>query len=217
MEKLQPNKSRSEVRREPLWFSGVPAAKAPVDIGDLPHRLIEAQYAADLAAPSPGHDPTAHRQGRIEAVRAVEIAASQTHALDMEMLVRDALRAFHFGAAPGISVGGQLLLVRPPAAILLALMLQEWTTNSIKFGMLTGGASRPALEIQWTRTKENVELTWRERGIAIVQAADTRRNGFGRTLVERVFPEHLATQSRFSLLPGGVDCTLILPNSIAID
>lgn len=215
----QPLQSNADtgVYPKPYRFETNPCAWA-VDAGDdLPYRLIEAQYAADIAEAATGHDPAAHRRGRLEAVRAVEIAASQASALDLELLARDALRAFHAAAAPGITVGGPTLLVRSAAAVLLVLMLEEWTTNSIKFGTLGGLGRNSALRLQWLLAPDHVELSWRERGVPIVQSADTRRNGFGRYMVEHVLPQQLGAISHFALLPGGIDCTLILPTSIVAD
>ncbi|WP_294331783.1 hypothetical protein [uncultured Sphingomonas sp.] len=205
------------VHPEPYRFTPNPCAWTADAGDDLPYRLVEAQYAADLAEAATGHDPAAHRRGRLEAVRAVDIAASQASALDLELLACDALRAFLFAAGTGITVGGPILRVRAAAAVLLGLMLEEWTTNSIKFGALGGVGRNSALRLQWLLAPNHVELSWRERGVPIVQSADTRRNGFGKYMVEHVLPQQLGAISHFALLPGGIDCTLILPKSIVAD
>lgn len=199
---------------EPAWFRNSPVPGAPRSPDDQLQHLIDAQYAADLAETPSAHDPAAHRHGRLEAVRVVQIAAAQTNALDFELLVRDALRAFQFGSAPGIKIGGATMLVRPAAAVLLALMLHEWTTNSMKFGVLAGLGRHAALQIGWRVTQDHVELSWHETGVPIVQAANTRRNGFGMCMIKQVLPRYLDASSNFRLLPGGVDCTINLPNSI---
>lgn len=216
MENPLQNSARGSVSPEPHRLKASPWPGLANAGGDLPYRLIEAQYAADLAEAATGHDPAAHRLGRVEAVRAAEIAAGQASAFDLELLACDALRAFHFGAAPGITIGGPTLLVRPAAAVLLALMLHEWTTNSIKFGALGGIGRNSALRLQWLSTPDHVELSWRERGIPIVQSVDERRNGFGRYMVEHILPQHMGAISHFTLLPGGIDCTLLLPSSIIL-
>lgn len=201
-------------RAEPSWFRDSPAPWVLSSEQDLPQRLIDMQYAADVAAAPAEHDPAAHRRGRVEAVRIVQIAAAQTNALDLELLVRDALRAFQFGNAPGITVEGPTILIRPTAAVLLALMLHEWATNSMKFGMLAGLGRDPALRVRWLVTQDHVELSWQETRVPIVRLANIHRNGFGMRMVEQILPLHLDATSSFSLLPGGVDCTLILPDSI---
>lgn len=203
--------------RKPVWLAEGDNPDSPASDEDLPFRLIQAQHAVDVAIASPLHDAAAHYGERLEAARVAQIAAHQATALDLELLVRDALRAFLFGAAPGVIVDGPVTLVRSAAAVLLALALHELTTNSIKFGALAGHGRNPRLQIHWTITQNGIELSWQESGVPIVQTVEARRNGFGRYLIDAVLPAQLGAATRFELLPGGIVCTLCLPNNILAD
>lgn len=174
------------------------------------HMLVEDHHLAHDPIGGNAEDARAHRAGRLEALQA--IAPGSGRATDLELLVRDHLRAFQFGDAPGIVIEGPSLSLRPAAARLLALVLHELTTNAIKFGVL--GEPRPdqSLHIAWQKIGARVQFLWQEGGISILALAGTRRAGFGQYLIETLLPLQFDVQSRFALLPGGVQCALLLPD-----
>lgn len=64
----------------------------------------------------------------------------------------------------------------------LALILHEWATNSVKYGVL--GIERPgALKVEWQRNREGVRLLWNETGNSRIEPVAAQR-GFGSILVE---------------------------------
>ncbi|MFD1787916.1 CheR family methyltransferase [Sphingomonas floccifaciens] len=64
----------------------------------------------------------------------------------------------------------------------LALILHEWATNAVKYGVLgTHGAGR--LTVRWQTDEDGIALEWSEEGPARAEVAASRR-GFGSILVE---------------------------------
>ncbi len=187
-------------------------AAAPEAVLATLHALVEAHHAERSRDAGAQSDDRAHWAGRIAAL----YSATTSNAADLELLVRDALQAFQFGEAPGISIVGPGIVIRPATALLLTLVFHELTTNAIKFGALGGGTRHPALHIAWKHSARGVDVAWRERGVAILAPAERPRSGFGRQLIERTLASYLSTPSVFRLLPGGVDCRFTLPEQAGI-
>ncbi|WP_126001711.1 sensor histidine kinase [Sphingomonas sp. ABOLE] len=173
--------------------------------------LVNGQHAELPSTETFAEDARAHQAGRNDAVRHAAAIGATSDGADLELLVRDALRAFQFGGAPGISITGPGVLLRPAAARLLTLVFHELTTNAIKFGALGGAGARQSLQIAWKHTTLGVEVAWRERGVAILAPADHPRSGFGRKLIETIFASYSGIHSSFRLLPGGAECSFTIP------
>jgi two-component sensor histidine kinase/CHASE3 domain sensor protein len=77
------------------------------------------------------------------------------------------------------SVTGPEILLHARSITPVGLMLHEMTTNAVKYG----GWSQPGgtLTIEWIRDGDDIELTWRETGVAI--ATPPTRKGFGSMLM----------------------------------
>ncbi len=175
------------------------------------HALVDGHHAALPSGAACADEARAHQAGRNDALRHAAAIGATSDAVDLELLVRDALRAFRFGDAPGISIAGPGVLLRPAAARLLTLVFHELTNNAIKFGALSGAAPRQALYIIWKHNAVGVEVAWREQGVAVLGPAERPRSGFGRKLIENMLAFYCETQPMFRLLPGGITCTFTIP------
>lgn len=98
---------------------------------------------------------------------------------DLEGLLRQELAAY---GGERLTVRGPRVTVNSKAAIALALVAHELTTNAVKHGAL----SRPegAIAVSWRLGKDAVRLQWQESGGPPV--AQPTRKGFGSRLIGRV-------------------------------
>ena len=170
------------------------------------HALVEGHHAGQPPSAVCVDDARAHEAGRNEALRHAAAIGATSDAVDLKLLVRDALRAFQFGEARGISIAGPDVLLRPAAARLLTLVFHELTTNAIKFGALSGATPHQALRIAWKHNALGVAIVWEEHGVAVLGPAERPRSGFGRKLIENTLASCCDALPSFRLLPGGVDC-----------
>lgn len=206
-------------RGEPSWLQDPAEAPAgataqPDEMLTLLRNLVETHHAALKAEDALARlDARHHHAGRTEALKLAAEIGSTSDMVDLELLVRDALQSFQFGFASGIHIQGPTVLLRAAPAKMLALALHELTTNAIKFGALNSASRRQAITIGWRHGAYGVDFRWRETGVAIVGSACATRVGFGRSLIETLFPRYCATSTRFDLLPGGVACTIALPEA----
>lgn len=172
------------------------------------------QAAADNAAnDDEPYGREAHLRGRMSALSVCDSLIRWTSGLELEVLVREELRAFEFGYATNIVVEGPPVRLRPDTGRFISLALHELTTNSIKFGMLGSLRGTARLHIGWTLQGDGLTLTWREEAVPVLAPLDARRKGFGQTFIQDILPRQLGSVCTFALLPGGVRCTLRLPAS----
>jgi hypothetical protein len=217
---MQPNaySASTTASEDSRWRAETGASALTPDVS--PDGVLATLYAlieAHHAAPHQGDaaDACAHLIGRKDALQSAERVPATGAAVDLEMLVRDALRPFQFGDAEGITITGPGVLLGPAGARLLTLVLHELTCNAIKFGAL-GGARETWLCIRWEHTHAGVELVWQERGVAILAPAERPRSGFGRKLIETALASYCPTPPYFRLLPGGIECTITIPDKALI-
>jgi hypothetical protein len=180
------------------------------------HALVDGHHADLPCSQAFTDDASAHQAGRNEALRHAAAIGATSDAVDLELLVRDALRAFQFGEARGISIAGPGVLLRPTAARLLTLVFHELTTNAIKFGALSGATRHQALQIAWKHNALGVEVAWEEHGVAVLGPAERPRSGFGRRLIENTLASCSDALPSFRLLPGGVDCRFTIPGQTLV-
>ncbi len=81
------------------------------------------------------------------------------------------------------SASGSQLAIGRETVTMLALLLHELATNSVKYGALS--ADRGAVAVRWRLHADAFELTWTENG-GPPMAASPRREGFGGEMVERI-------------------------------
>ncbi|WP_294256131.1 hypothetical protein [uncultured Sphingomonas sp.] len=190
----------------------VPDASPDAVLATL-YALVEAHHA--LPYQGDAADARAHLDGRMDALRSADKIGATASAVDMEMLVRDALIPFQFGDAEGIVIAGPGVLLEPAAARLLTFVLHELTCNAIKFGALSGGRDQ-RLRVHWEHTHAGVDVVWQERGVAVLGPAERPQSGFGRKLIEMALASYCPNPPYFRLLPGGVECRITIPEKALI-
>lgn len=98
----------------------------------------------------------------------------------LEELIRDQLRIGTIDAAR-LSVSGPAVELAPTAALRLAMILHELSTNASKYGALSNATGTIALS--WRVENGRMTMVWRETGGP--PACAPTRHGFGTTLIEQ--------------------------------
>lgn len=104
---------------------------------------------------------------------------------------------------------GPPVTLAPKAAEQLGLVLHELAANAVAYGALAAATPEGRLAIRWRVSPDNrLALEWGETGVPRQDA--TRRNGFGRTLIERTLGSVGGTASVVDN-PDGLIARLDLP------
>jgi PAS domain S-box-containing protein len=152
-------------------------------------------------------------EGRLEALaRAQSLIEEKNHGMiELRAIVEAELAPQ--GASEKITVAGDHIELPPKSVQALALTLHELATNALKYGALGQPAGQLAVtwRIEPAAGKDRLVLDWRERGVAMPEAAGSRRKGYGRQLIERSLPYDLGAETRLEFGPDGVHCTIAVP------
>jgi len=115
-----------------------------------------------------------------------------------------------------IEMVGDVVVLRPKAALTLAMACHELATNAVKYGALSINAGR--ISIRWQKSSPGpnspLQIEWRERGGPRVHPP-TRR-GFGSKFVEASIAADLQGRSKIAFEPEGVRCTMELPAEVTV-
>ena len=107
-------------------------------------------------------------------------------------------------AGPDVEIAGK-------AALALALMLHELTTNAVKYGALSGPDGR--VDLDWSLSTGEADrmlrISWRERGGPAV--TPPTRKGFGSRLIERGLTGQVGGTLALTYPPDGVTCVVEAP------
>ena len=156
---------------------------------------------------------------RLEALSRVQSLLSRTDnkPIGLGALILMEFEALGFDSLDErIAVGGPEAPLRKRAVEILALAIHELLTNAIKYGALASKTGR--LSVIWRIERmppdQQLVLEWIERGIlpSPVPAADPKRSGYGRTLIEEALPYSLA-ETTFELGADGLSCRISLPHT----
>jgi PAS domain S-box-containing protein len=133
-----------------------------------------------------------------------------------DAVLRDILNA---AIAPYLTGGkdqavlrGEDIMLRPRAALTLAMVFHELTTNAAKYGALSVAAGK--IGVTWAvRSSESrkplLSIEWREEGgPTVVKPA---RRSFGSRFIEGSIASELQGKARILYEPSGVRCTIDLP------
>ncbi|AOH83209.1 hypothetical protein AWL63_03690 [Sphingomonas panacis] len=157
-------------------------------------------------------DVAMHFSGRLDALAryyAQSTAFLRAQVFDLEAMVRDELTVFASSADPRVAIIGPDVKLRSAQAGVLGLALHELTSNSVKFGVLSDQHSGGRLSIEWTLDGDRVTFAWLETGVGIVASAPIA-SGFGRDYIEQALPYQIGADTRFEVLPGGVQCRIAI-------
>ena len=126
-------------------------------------------------------------------------------------LVEDELEAYTAAGDGQVTLRGPNVDLEPKAAMATSMALHELVTNAIKHGCLADPDGK--LDVSWAAEQrpagEWLVLHWRETCARPI-APPTRR-GFGRTLLERVFPKDVDGEVSADFAVDGLKCVLELP------
>jgi two-component sensor histidine kinase len=129
---------------------------------------------------------------------------------DLRELVLRIIEPHRAASDQRVDAVGPDLRVNPRAAVALAMVLNELTTNAVKYGALSRPDGR--VRITWSAGDENggkLRLTWQETGGPAVQSP-TRR-GFGSALLEQSITRELGGSVTRDFDPAGLICTITVP------
>lgn len=130
--------------------------------------------------------------------------------LDLEELLRGEVSSGEINRKQ-VEYQGPAVALDPKSAEVLNLLIHELTTNSIKYGALSGPAGK--LDVRWrTDEKEDrrwLHLTWKESGVRA--AASSEHKGFGTELITRRVPYELHGTAGIEFEPDGILCTISFP------
>jgi two-component system CheB/CheR fusion protein len=114
------------------------------------------------------------------------------------------------GDGSNARVNGPPIMLKPQAALLLALVLHELTTNAAKYGALSTPGGR--VNVAWAITEDGLrrlELTWTEQGGA--EIGGLLKRGFGTELIERGIRYELEGEAELGVVDGGLRCRIVIP------
>jgi PAS domain S-box-containing protein len=128
-------------------------------------------------------------------------------------VVADTLAPYAVAGGGRVTIAGPDVRLSPNAAVTLALVFHELTTNAARFGALSAPEGRVAVDwsVGESSTGPAIDLLWRETGGPTL-SPPTRR-GFGSRLIERGAPGELGGNARLAFDPTGVSCAIHLPLS----
>ncbi len=160
-----------------------------------------------------------HFQGRLNAIARYQTGVVELHScgIELEDIIRDELLDVNCLDGPNCKIAGPSVRLQNKSAELIGLAVHELVTNAVKFGALY---HQGMLSVEWTLTGSAAEATlhlrWKETGVSLLSAAP-RPRGFGQDLIEEALPYQLGATTSFEFKPGGLDCSIELPLSTAID
>jgi PAS domain S-box-containing protein len=167
---------------------------------DSPAAFLAA-FEGRLIALSEAHDQLTRRHWGSAELRDIVVGATAPYA----------------GDRPGrIETEGDTITIKPRAALTLALVLHELTTNAAKYGALSVPDGRVTVrwEIQESSSRPLLTLEWRERGGPPV--APPTRQGFGTRFIDGSIVTELRGTARLAFDAAGLCCTIAFPVASAM-
>ncbi|MEM7779260.1 MAG: HWE histidine kinase domain-containing protein [Pseudomonadota bacterium] len=104
---------------------------------------------------------------------------------------------------------GDEVQVKPEAYTVIALVVHELVTNSVKYGALSGNDGRIDVTVA-ANEDSDLTISWREVGGPPVQSP-TRR-GFGSTIIERSIPYELKGKADLRFKLTGLEGDFVIPS-----
>lgn len=148
--------------------------------------------------------------GRIRALSNAHklLSRSRWEGADLGKLVEEEFAPYRSEEIERAASAGPPILLEPSTAQTLALALHELATNAAKYGALSAGKGRVALE--WDFGAQGLELNWRESGGPAVTTP--RSKGYGTRVVHAGIEHQLGGAVTFNWLPSGLHCKMIVPH-----
>lgn len=194
-------------------------------IDELNHRVKNTLATVQSLAAQTAHGVTTPQEFR-DTFEGRLIALSQAHDLltrrhwrsaDLHDTIAGALSPYMVGGRDQTTIEGESVTVTPRAALTLALVFHELTTNAAKYGALSTPAGR--IEVRWRimigpSKPPLLWVEWRERDGPVV-AAPTHQ-GFGSRFIEGSVQAELQGTARLQYAAAGVRCLMEIPLDAAL-
>jgi PAS domain S-box-containing protein len=155
-----------------------------------------------------------HLAGRLDAFSRVQSMAMRDpeSGISLAALVEDELLAHAARQGEHLKIRGPNVALKPKPAETVSLALHELATNAVKYGALSDGHGRIAVE--WRReirdSGEWLTLDWKE-GAVDLDGAEPTRQGFGLELLTRMLPYDLKAETDVKFTPHGLHFALAIP------
>ena len=151
--------------------------------------------------------------GRINALANAHdnITRENWSAASLHALIRAEAEAYVSSELNRISILGEDVLITPEAYTVLALVLHEMTTNSVKYGALSNRKGR--LTIHLSERDGGLHICWKESGGPKVKPP--KRRGFGSTIIENSLPFELKGTAVLSFDDQGLTGEFWIPGDYA--
>jgi len=143
---------------------------------------------------------------RIRAMaQAHELTGTFGQGADLRSLIDAEIAPFR--SEGNVSLSGEARALNASAALPVALVIHELTTNAAKYGALSTPEGK--LAIDWRHEDDKLVVTWIERdGPKVVPPT---RRGFGSVMITRGLVHDLGGSASLGFEPQGVSCILTLP------
>ncbi|MEL6709606.1 MAG: HWE histidine kinase domain-containing protein [Pseudomonadota bacterium] len=129
-------------------------------------------------------------------------------------LFESEIEAYLTNKSDRFSFSGEAVLVTPEAYTVLALVVHELMTNSVKYGSLCDQSGSVSVHIGRDPRGE-LTIAWRERGGPPVQTPS--RRGFGSTIIERSIPYELKGEATLRFQLTGLEADFVIPKRFIQD
>ncbi|WP_394729984.1 HWE histidine kinase domain-containing protein [Altererythrobacter sp. GH1-8] len=125
-------------------------------------------------------------------------------------LIEAEAKAYLNGKRDRLRLSGEDVLVSPKAYTVLALVLHEMVTNSVKYGSLCDRSGELAIALSRSPDGDLI-IDWQESGGPPVE--EPTRRGFGSTIIERSIPFELQGEARLDFQREGLRAHFRIPVS----
>jgi PAS domain S-box-containing protein len=143
------------------------------------------------------------------------LTSSNWEAARLEDAVRKSAEATAGADVDRIHIDGPNVVLEPQAAVSLAMIVHELTTNAIKYGALSTRAG--SIDVQWSvgegkATERQLVFSWKERGGP--PAIEPQKPGFGTRLIKRGLSSERSATANLVYAPQGFEyhVTMELPS-----
>ena len=128
-------------------------------------------------------------EARISALAATHnlLTRADWREIGLDQIVMNELEPYDVGGR--LSVEGPDVALAPKAALTLAMVIHELTTNAAKHGALASEKER--LSIAWTREDGVLRIRWTETGVGAPEPEPRKPGGFGHRFIERAIRHDL--------------------------
>ncbi|TAJ74809.1 MAG: GAF domain-containing protein [Phenylobacterium sp.] len=189
-------------------------------VNELNHRvkntmaIVQSLSAQTLRADRPTALARADFDSRLMALAGAHVLMTEAEwrSVSLRELVVRTTQPFAQGSgAARFHLDGPDATLPPKSAVAFALAVHELCTNAAKYGALSTGAGRVAIDWGLAESPDGprLRLSWRESGGPPV--AEPARRGFGSRLLERGLAAELRGQVRLGFPPDGLVCEIDAP------